>query len=77
MNDTLYDCAAGDCNNLVLNAVESFTPYIQLIGELPPPPIDDIAAGLESGTVIYLAHVRFVHIGPRVCTDHLILLICA
>ena len=27
VNNTLYECLAGDCNNLVLNAEEAITPW--------------------------------------------------
>ena len=57
-----YTCAAGDCNNLVLNAVERLAPaQVALIGELPPPPFAEIAEGLRNGTVAYIAHVAALH----------------
>ena len=56
-----YMCAGGDCNNLVLNAVERLTPRVKLIGELPAPPMKDIVRGLKNGTVSYIAHVAALH----------------
>jgi hypothetical protein len=44
-----------------LNAIEAVGPTLKLIGELPKPPFSDIAAGLTSGSTIYLAHVRNNH----------------
>eukprot|EP00042_Codosiga_hollandica_P033425 m.222825 g.222825 ORF g.222825 m.222825 type:complete len:360 (+) comp54184_c0_seq1:109-1188(+) len=58
VNNTLYHCADGDCNNLVLNAAEAITGYVSLIGELPPPSYSEIAYGLANNNTIYLAHVR-------------------
>ncbi len=56
-----YVCDAGDCNNLVLGAVERLTPLVSLIGELPTPPFSDIVRGLRNGTVGYIAHVAALH----------------
>ena len=56
----LYQCYDGDCNDLEVVAPESFTPYIQLDPSNVLPPIDDIAAGIEAGTKIFIAHVRSV-----------------
>jgi hypothetical protein len=56
-----YTCAAGDCNNLVLDAVERLTPLVTLFGELPAPPYSDIVRGLKNGTVAYIAHVAAMH----------------
>lgn len=56
-----YTCAAGDCNNLVLDAVQRLAPQVALIGELPPPPFAEIAEGLRNGTVAYIAHVAALH----------------
>ena len=53
-----YMCAAGDCNNLVLQAPAWLDRGITLVGEIPPPPEDEIQRGLESGEYIYAAHVR-------------------
>ena len=63
VNNTLYECEAGDCNNLVLNAPEAITAWVSLIGELPPPPAYEISAGLDAEDTIYLAHVRCVVLG--------------
>jgi hypothetical protein len=54
----LYTCAAGDCNNLILAAPEAISPFVTLIGENPKPAFADIAAGLDTGNVLYLAHVK-------------------
>lgn len=55
-----YTCAAGDCNNLILDAVTRFTNGgVTLIGEITPPPEPvQMRAGLDGGDIIYLAHVR-------------------
>lgn len=53
-----YTCMDGDCNNLVLASPEGLTGRLTLIGENPPPSISSIEAGLVSGTIAYLAHVR-------------------
>ncbi|EGD82360.1 hypothetical protein PTSG_03025 [Salpingoeca rosetta] len=54
----LYTCAAGDCNNLVLNAVEAFTNHLELISEGFPQTRKEVEAGIASTSYIYLAHVR-------------------
>ena len=56
-----YTCASGDCNNLVLDAPSRINASVVLVGELPPPPPSDIAAGLASGRTAYLAHVVALH----------------
>ena len=56
-----YTCASGDCNNLVLDAVQRLTPAVTLIGELPAPPFKEIARGLKNGSVAFLAHVAALH----------------
>lgn len=54
-----YTCAAGDCNNLVLDAVTRMNASWTLVGELDPPPsVAEIAAGLAGGHTVYLAHVN-------------------
>ena len=53
-----YVCASGDCNNLVLNAPALLTPLLSLVGEVPPPPLADMQAGLASGDFIYVSHVH-------------------
>lgn len=37
-----YQCAAGDCNNLVLNKPDELVPGLKLVGEIKPPPSKDI-----------------------------------
>lgn len=54
----LYTCAAGDCNNLVLNAVEAFTNQLTLVGEGFPQSQSEVVTGLEHTSYLYLAHVR-------------------
>lgn len=49
-----YMCAAGDCNNLVLDAPSRVSPRVQLVGEVPKPPAAVIRAGLNGGQIIYL-----------------------
>ncbi len=36
-----------------------FIGIVQLVGEIPPPAINEIVAGLVYGNMIYLAHVRY------------------
>jgi hypothetical protein len=52
-----YTCIAGDCNNLVLDAVQRLNASIQLVGELPKPSLDEIHKGLDNGTVAWIAHI--------------------
>ena len=56
-----YTCDSGDCNNLVLDAVQQLTPLLKLIGELPAPPFEQISMGLKNGSVSYLAHIASLH----------------
>ena len=52
-----YICLAGDCNNLVLDAVSRLNSSIVLVGEGAKPPIAEIRRGLDNGTVAWLAHI--------------------
>ena len=52
-----YTCIDGDCNNLVLDAVQRLNSSIELVGELPKPPLAEIHAGLDNGTVAWIAHI--------------------
>jgi hypothetical protein len=56
-----YMCAGGDCNNLVLNAVERLTPLFKLVSEAPKQDIPTIQKGLTSGDYVYIAHVHDKH----------------
>lgn len=53
-----YTCAAGDCNNLVLNAVQRLTPVLKLVGEIEKPPVAEIRANLTSQAQVFIAHVH-------------------
>jgi hypothetical protein len=53
-----YKCIAGDCNNLVLDAVERLDPRVRFVSEAAPPSRSAIAQGLASGQAAYLAHVH-------------------
>lgn len=62
LNNNGYTCAAGDCNNLVLNAVSRLNSSVQLVGEITPTPsVSYLQQGLASGQYIFLAHVRNAH----------------
>lgn len=37
-----YDCVNGDCNNLVLNAVQRLTPDLKLVGDEEHPALSEI-----------------------------------
>ena len=52
-----YTCIDGDCNNLVLDAVQRLNSSIELVGELPKPPLAEIHAGLDNGTIAWIAHI--------------------
>ena len=52
-----YTCIDGDCNNLVLDAVQRLNTSIELVGELPKPPLAEIHAGLNNGTIAWIAHI--------------------
>lgn len=54
----LYECAGGDCNNLVLRAPEALTGLLVLEGEIAPPPAATMAANLDAESAVYLAHVH-------------------
>lgn len=54
----LYTCAAGDCNNLVLNAVAAFTNELEFVTEGFPQTQKEVEAGIAASSFIYLAHVR-------------------
>eukprot|EP00042_Codosiga_hollandica_P028586 m.151051 g.151051 ORF g.151051 m.151051 type:complete len:357 (+) comp52812_c0_seq2:78-1148(+) len=58
VNNSLYVCGDEDCNLLWLNGEEVFTNVLLSVGDVVPPPIDTINAGLESAEYIYIAHVR-------------------
>lgn len=53
-----YMCAAGDCNNLVLDAPSKLSKELQLVGEIEKPPVSEIVANLTMHDMIYIAHVR-------------------
>ena len=53
-----YQCAAGDCNNLVLNCVHNITDRLALDGEAAKPSAAKMAADTAAGTVVYIAHVH-------------------
>lgn len=54
-----YVCAGGDCNNLVLNVVDSITgKNVTFVSEDPKPDIAEIQNGLEMASTIYVAHVH-------------------
>ena len=56
-----YECAGGDCNNLVLAAPGAgHLPgsALEFISEAPKPAASQMAADLAAGTVVYIAHVR-------------------
>eukprot|EP01013_Petalomonas_cantuscygni_P033111 TRINITY_DN5991_c0_g1_i1.p1 TRINITY_DN5991_c0_g1~~TRINITY_DN5991_c0_g1_i1.p1 ORF type:complete len:371 (-),score=59.93 TRINITY_DN5991_c0_g1_i1:293-1405(-) len=53
-----YVCASGDCNDLVLAAPDRLSARITLVGETPPPPLEELRASIHRGRDFYLAHVR-------------------
>ena len=52
-----YVCIDGDCNNLVLDAVERLNASITLVGERPKPSQAEVRAGLDNGTIAWIAHI--------------------
>jgi len=54
----LYECAGGDCNNLVLRAPEALTGLLVLDAEMAPPPLATMTAALDAESSLYLAHVH-------------------
>jgi hypothetical protein len=78
-----YHCAAGDCNNLVLNAPDLLTGgRVRLVGEWSTAAVShsgkinnttSIVAGVSSGEMIYLAHVHNPEV-PSHPVDHFVLL---
>jgi hypothetical protein len=67
-----YTCIDGDCNDLVLDAVQRLDPRVRLVGYLDVvPPFADLAAGVQRGALAYIA--RIVPDDPRF-ESHFILL---
>lgn len=58
VRNQLYECIAGDCNNLVLAAPEAVSVRMVFVSETQKPPAARIRDGLVSGEEIYLAHVQ-------------------
>jgi hypothetical protein len=56
-----YECAGGDCNNLVLGSPAAGSlpgSQLELVGEVTTLTEEQIVAGLKDGSHIYVAHVR-------------------
>ena len=53
-----YTCAAGDCNNLVLDAPTKLTNRLKLIGEAAKPSLASLQASVLSGKIMHIAHVH-------------------
>ena len=66
-----YTCIDGDCNDLVLDAVQRLDPRVRLVGYLAVPPFAELAAGVAAGALAYIA--RIVPDDPRF-ESHFILL---
>jgi len=53
-----YLCLGGDCDNLVLDAVERLTPKLKFISEVEKQSVAVIEQGITSGEFVYIAHVH-------------------
>lgn len=56
VKNSLYACAAGDCNNLVLRAPEAITSRLTLAGEAPKPSVEEMHNMI--GSYVMIAHVH-------------------
>lgn len=52
-----YTCIDGDCNDLVLDAVQRLDPRVRLVGYLDVPAFADLAAGVAAGQLAYIARI--------------------